>query len=115
MRLRDPTLDSLLELDGQVLVIDERGYWVRFVVNSVPPIDRKPHGLDYPLTLHAPDGHRLIGIDNAHQVPGARHVELDHRHGLRRVSRYDYRDAATLIADFWAAVEAAMKKEGVWL
>ena len=36
MRRRDPSLDTLLDLDGQVLVIDEGGYWVKFVVHQVP-------------------------------------------------------------------------------
>ena len=34
---RDPALDTLLDLDGQVLVIDpETKYWVRFAVRRVP-------------------------------------------------------------------------------
>ena len=34
---RDPTLDVLLDLDGQVLVVDPEGHhWVRFVVTRVP-------------------------------------------------------------------------------
>ena len=44
----DPTLDVLLELDGQVLVVDPAGgHWVRFVVTRVPVSATKPHGLDY--------------------------------------------------------------------
>ena len=36
MALRDPSLDVLLDLDGQVLVVDpEGGHWVRFVVTRV--------------------------------------------------------------------------------
>ena len=65
----DPSLDTLLEMDGQVLVIDpETKHWVRFVVRSVPASEAKPHGLDYSLTLHGPDGERLVGFDNAHPV-----------------------------------------------
>jgi hypothetical protein len=42
---RDPTLDVLLDLDGQVLVVDsEGGHWVRFVVTRVPVSPEKPHG-----------------------------------------------------------------------
>ena len=66
---RDPTLDVLLDLDGQVLVVDpEGGHWVRFVVTRVPVSPEKPHGIDYSLTLHGPDGERLVGFDNAHPV-----------------------------------------------
>ena len=43
---RDLSLDTLLDLDGQVLVIDEAGYWVKFIVHQVPETDDKPHGLD---------------------------------------------------------------------
>jgi hypothetical protein len=44
---RDPTLDLLLDLDGQVLVVDSKGgHWVRFVVTQVPVSKDKPHGID---------------------------------------------------------------------
>jgi hypothetical protein len=36
---RDPSLDALLDLDGQVLVVDPEGdHWVRFVVWRVPGV-----------------------------------------------------------------------------
>ena len=55
----DSSLDALLDLDGQVLVIDPAGrHWVKFVVTRVPVSPEKPHGLDYSLTLHGPDGER---------------------------------------------------------
>jgi hypothetical protein len=114
MPQRDASLDSLLDLDGQVLVIDAAGYWVRFVVHQVPVTKEKPHGLDYTLTMHAPDGARLVGFDNAHQVAGKRRTEHDHKHRLRTVKPYAYRDAASLVADFWAEVEAVMREKGVW-
>jgi hypothetical protein len=64
---RDPGLDALLDLDGQVLVVDPLGgHWVKFVVRSVPVSPERPHGLDYALTLHGTDGGRLAGFDNAH-------------------------------------------------
>ncbi len=52
MTHRDSSLDTLLDLNGQVLVIDEAGYWVKFAVHKVPASTSKPHGLDYSLTLH---------------------------------------------------------------
>lgn len=114
MTRRDTSLDTLLDLHGQVLAIDEAGYWVRFVVNQVPATPEKPHGLDYSLTLHAPDGARLVGFDNAHQIVGKRRSEQDHKHRLHTVRPYDYRDAAALVGDFWAEVEAVMREKGVW-
>lgn len=111
---RDPALDNLLDLNGQVLVIDEAGYWARFTVHQVPASAQKPHGLDYSLTLHGPGGERLVGFDNAHPVPGRRGPVHDHNHRLHTVRPYEYRDAAALIADFWAEVEAVMREKGIW-
>jgi len=110
----DPTLDTLLDLGGQVLVIDEAGYWVKFVVTQVPSTPQKPHGIDYSLTLHGPDGARLVGFDNAHQVRGRRRAEQDHKHRLQQMRAYDYKDAAMLLADFWAEVEFVMRNKGIW-
>ena len=42
MTRRDASLDTLLDLDGQVLVVDIDGqYWVRFVVHRVPVLREK--------------------------------------------------------------------------
>lgn len=115
MKVRDITLDVLLDLDGQVLAIDPAGYWVSFVVTQVPASHVKPHGLDYTLTLHDPDGQRMVGFDNAHAVKGTRKAgPHDHRHRIKTVKPYEYKDAASLVADFWRKVEAVMKTEGVW-
>ena len=114
---RDPSLDTLLALDGEVLVIDPAGRcWVRFRVKRVPPTPDRPHGLVYSLTLDAANGERLVGYDNAHPVPGRaaqRNATRDHRHRLRTVRAYDYSDAATLLADFWSDVDAVLKERGL--
>ena len=115
---RDPGLDTLLELHGQTLFVDEHGHWVKFVVVRSEVTPERPHGLRYSLTLHAPDGARLVGFDNAHAVrerrgPGARtRGESDHRHRLRTIRPYEYRDAATLLADFWSAVDGVLRERG---
>jgi hypothetical protein len=115
MSIHDPSLDVLLDLHGQVLVVDPDGrHWVRFVVTQIPVTAEKPHGLDYSLTLHGPDGGRLVGFDNAHRVARqARGEPQDHRHRLRTVKSYEYRDAATLLSDFWKAVDAVLRERGV--
>jgi hypothetical protein len=117
MPRRDSTLDTLLDLDGQVLVVDPQGgYWVRFVVTRVPISPEKPHGLDYSLTLHGPDGERLVGFDNAHPIrPLRRGRPQDHRHRLRSMRPYEYRDAASLLADFWETVDSVLRERGVIL
>ena len=118
MRGRDPGLDSLLDLHGQTLFVDELGHWVKFVVVRSEATPERPHGLAYSLTLHAPDGARLVGFDNAHPVrerrgPGTRRrEERDHRHRLRTIRPYEYRDAATLLEDFWREVDEVLRKRG---
>jgi len=55
-----------------------------------------------------------VGFDNAHQVGEKRRAEQDHKHRLRSIRPCGYRDAAALVADFWAEVEALMHERGVW-
>jgi hypothetical protein len=75
--------------------------------------------VDYSLTLHGPGGDRLVGFDNAHPVrirsgPGGKAgPPFDHKHRINRVRPYDYEDAATLLADFWTAVETVLRERGV--
>ncbi len=113
---RDPGLDVLLDLDG-VTFIAAGAYRVSFVVKRVPPSPERPHGLGYSLTLHDETGARVMGFDNAHPAPAkkgrARRAAQDHRHGLRRTRPYRYRDAATLLADFWTEAEAVLVEKGV--
>ena len=91
-------------------------HWVKFAVKRVPATSERPHGLVYSLTLHDESGVRLLGFDNAHAIregagPGARkRIEHDHRHAGEAVRFYTYRDAATLLADFWAQVDSILEK-----
>ncbi|MFO1145537.1 MAG: hypothetical protein U1E33_02780 [Rhodospirillales bacterium] len=56
----------------------------------------------------------MVGFDNAHPVRRRQRASVqDHRHRLRTVKPYDYVDAATLLADFWAAVDTVLKERGV--
>jgi hypothetical protein len=36
----------------------------------------------------------------------------DHRHRSAITRQYEYRDAMTLLADFWAEVDTALKERG---
>jgi len=115
MRKHDPALDTLLDLNGLTFVVDpEGGHWVNFVITRVPATAEKPHGLDYSLTLHGMNGERLVGFDNAHPVGKQQSGDpQDHRHRLRTIKRYEYSDAATLLADFWTEVDAVLKEKGI--
>ncbi len=64
----DHGLEFLLAFHGRIHHL-EKGYWLKFAITRVPPTAERPHGLSYSFTLHAPDGTRLIGFDNAHDVP----------------------------------------------
>ena len=119
-RDRDTGPEALLDLDSQVFVVDTKGqYWVRFSVRRVPSTPDRPHGLNYSLTLHGPDGNRLVGFDNAHAVreshgPGGKsRGPLDHRHRMETVRPYRFKDAATLLVDFWTEVDKLLKEKGV--
>jgi hypothetical protein len=103
---RDPSLDTLLDLDGQLLVVDpETRHWVKFVVRRVTATEARPHGLQYSLTLHGPDGERLVGFDNAHPVKARSGRDkrgdpsFDHRHRLKAVRPCEYEDAVSLLAE----------------
>ena len=114
----DPGLDTLLDLHGQTLFVDEAGHWVKFVVVRTEATAERPHGLSYSLTLHAPDGERLVGCVNAHAVregrgPGRRRSgEYDHRHRLRAIRSYEYMDAVSLLEDFWKEVDKVLRERG---
>lgn len=67
-------LEFLLAFDGRVHHLEE-GYWIKFEIERVKATKDRPHGLSYSFTLHAPDGTRLVGFDNAMacrpRVPGS--------------------------------------------
>lgn len=116
----DYGMDTLLELNGVIMVIDPANqHWVKFVVHRVPYTEERPHGLSYSLTLHDGKGERLLGFDNAHaisekrgssRVMTARH---DHTHKMRTIKPYEYINAADLLADFWDEVDQVMKERGI--
>ena len=62
---------------------------------------------------------RCTIFDNAHPIqegsgPGAHtRIEYDHKHKGERVRWYDYKDAAALLADFWAEVELILKERSM--
>ena len=118
----DHGLDTLLDLDGQKLAVDEKGrYWVEFMATKIAPTPDRPHGLNYALVLYdRQTGERLVGFDNAHAIApttgpsGKKRQKYDHQHRLRTIQPYDYKDAATLVGDFWVVVDDVLKEKGVF-
>lgn len=109
----DQGMERILDLDGWWFWLPN-GWSLRCHVRVVAKTEGRPHGIKYALNLHDVDGTRLLGFDNAQQVP--KRIEYDHRHPLRRVEEhipYTFIDADKLIADVFDAVEAACQTEGV--
>lgn len=66
----------------------------------------------YSLTLHNAKNERLVGFDNAHSVAGKAKT-FDHKHRLKTIRPNEYKDAASLLEDFWKEVYAVLKELGV--
>lgn len=111
-------MQTLLDLDGELIVL-EHGYWVKFEAQKITADERRPYGIGYSLTLHAPDGTRVLGYDNAHAFKqsgfkgkGRNKKQLfDHRHKGTRTFPYQWIDAEQLVIDFWSEVENYLKKD----
>ena len=75
----------------------------------------------YSFTLHAPDGTRLVGFDNAHAVLAAggrlkrKPPATDHWHRTDTDPGrpYQFKSAETLIDDFFDEVERVLDERGV--
>lgn len=121
-RVEDHGLEFLLAFDGRVHHL-EKGYWLKFEIMRVESTANRPHGLSYSFTLHAPDGTRLVGFDNAHDVAprGSRFKRrgkaTDHWHRTEKDPGrpYSFKDAETLIDDFFDEVERVLRERGVSL
>ena len=116
----DPGLDALLDLDGEVLVVDRAGrFWVRFSARRVESSPGCPHGISYSLTLHDHEGRRLVGFDNAHPVresrgPGGKRAQAqDRRHRFDTVRPYRFTSPVALLEAFWREVDTVLKEKGV--
>lgn len=118
----DYGLEFLLAFNGRIHHL-ERGYWLKFEIVRVAVTVERPHGLSYSLTLHSPEGARLIGFDNAHDVPprGSRFKRrgkaTDHWHRTKKDSGrpYAFRNTQRLLDDFFDEVESALRERGVSL
>ncbi|AKS23473.1 MAG: hypothetical protein C75L2_00840003 [Leptospirillum sp. Group II 'C75'] len=117
---RDPGIENLLELHGQI--IDQgQGYWIKIEAWRTNPTAEVPHGIRYSLTLHEPDGTRILGYDNAHGVkpPGkfkyaGRIMTHDHTHRYKEDKGipYEFQDAQQLLIDFFETVDRVLQEAG---
>lgn len=114
------TLEFLLGFNGRVHRY-AGGYWLKFEITKGKESEDRPHGLSYSFTLHGPDNRRLVGFDNAHGVPAKgsrfkkRSKAMDHWHrtGTDEGHPYEFKDAETLIGDFFDEVERVLRAHGI--
>jgi hypothetical protein len=119
-RAADHGLEFLLAFNGRIHHLG-KGYWLKFEIASAEVTPKRPHGLTYSFTLHAPDGTRLVGFDNAHEVPATgsrfnrRDRSNDHWHRTHKDPGrpYQFKNAETLIDDFFDEVERVLGERGV--
>ena len=110
----DATLETLLDLDGEIFPMDN-GYWTKFEVYRVAPSPQIPHGIRYTLTLHDRNNTRILRLDNLHahkpkrKKYGARKLTWDHKHKMEKLYPYEFESASQLIEDFWKAVDEILK------
>ncbi|HEV7814690.1 MAG TPA: DUF6516 family protein [Janthinobacterium sp.] len=113
-------MDYLLGLDGDIQVQNDEGYWVKFEVARVEATLDRPHGIKYSLTLHDPDGNRLMGFDNAHGgvkpvgskfKHAGKRFPFDHRHRHAKDEGvlYEFDTAYKLVEDFYSEVDRVLK------
>lgn len=118
-RLPEYALEFLLAFNGRIHYLQD-GTWIKFAIKRVKPSTERPHGLSYSLTLHAPDGTRLIGFDNAHGISATgspfkeRPITRDHWHRTEvdPGTPYAFKDPETLIDDFFGEVERVLGERG---
>ena len=111
------TLEFLLAFDGRRHWY-KGGYCAKFEIKRARPTRQRPHGLRYSFTLHDPDGTRLVGFDNAHAVAAAgsrfkkRPAAVDHWHRTENDPGrpYGFKDAATLVEDFFDEIERVLTR-----
>ena len=65
--MQDHQIRTLLDLHDQI-IDQEGGYWLKIEAWEVISSEVIPHGIRYSLTLHDPNGKRILGYDNAHAV-----------------------------------------------
>ncbi len=120
MSVSEYGLEFLLAFDGHIHHL-EQGYWIKFDIKQGAATRARPHGLSYSFTLHAPDGTRLVGFDNAHGVRASgsrfkrRPEASDHWHRTENDPGrpYAFKSADTLLQDFFREVRRILAERGI--
>lgn len=111
MSSTDYALEALLDMDGEIFIYPSN-HWHKIEVRKLNCMNSNfPHGIKYSLTLHALNGIRILGYDNAHPMKGASDQPFDHIHKKTRIVNYNYQNAAQLLADFFNDVMVILEFE----
>ncbi len=110
----DKGLDYLLDLNGEILIQEDRS-WIKIEAKKLSKKTKEcPHGIKYSLTLHNSSGNRVLGFDNAHSVKTkkkgrfiARKIVYDHmhEHSTGNIVAYEFQLAEQLLTDFFSEVD----------
>ena len=100
-----------MALNGDRYFVDEHGeFAVIFSVSRVAISQERPTGIKSSLVLLNANNERVVCFDNAQIVskgsgPGKRRLRtFDHKHVGNRILPYEFKDALTLLQDFWEEV-----------
>ncbi|MBT79748.1 MAG: hypothetical protein CL587_05070 [Alteromonadaceae bacterium] len=113
----DNGLANLLALHNTEAHRDD-GYWWKIEAWEVQHSKERPHGIRYNLTLHNKYNKRVFGMDNAHAVKPvkkrgftAKRYDYDHVHksAIDKGTPYVFKDAATLLNDFFTGVDQTIE------
>lgn len=108
---RDFTLETLLDMDGEIYIYSSK-HWHKIEIRKLNCADKNfPGGVKYSLTLHSPNGTRLLGYDNAHGIDNHAEEAFDHIHKGARIVKYSYKNAAQLLEDFFNDAEVILDFE----
>ena len=109
---RNDEFDTLLALNGERYFVDDKGdFQLLFKVTRVATTLNRPHGIKYSLVLLDAKGERVVCFDNAHAAtvgsgPAKKPSKhFDHKHIGNRIIPYNFKNAYTLLADFWKEVD----------
>src|SRR5713226_6643604 len=113
--MRSKTFATLLDYDGFEFVF-EQGYVARFRFYEEEGSSR--HGYRYSLTLHGPDGARILGYDNSHAISHKsgkfrrRSATADHWHRDERDkgTPYQFTSSEKLFEDFYQSVQTELSR-----
>ena len=115
--MQDHQIRTFLDLHDQI-IDQEGGYWLKIEAWEVISSEVIPHGIRYSLTLHDPNGKRILGYDNAHAVKAkgkkysGQRLPFDHKHrnvGDKGVP-YEFKNAHQLLSDFFSEVDAVLNE-----